>query len=128
MEILTEEEMAMRIDYRAPLQKEDPNAIPPKQSVYAIPFEYGENRKGTVISVALAKQIAAELRAEIAEWDKQEIFRAFKEEQARSSRIADLSAAKETELFEARSHIVRLESELRKVKKLARSGTYGKKR
>ncbi len=113
MEILTEEEMAARLDFRRPLKQEPEDAIPPRQSVYSIPFEYGANPKGTVISIAKAREIAAELRAEIAEFDKREIFRAFKQEEARSKSFGEQLSAKDKELFDAKSQIAHLERKLR---------------
>lgn len=120
MEILSEEEMAARIDFKRPLKPEPEDAIPPRQSVYSIPFEYGENPRGTVISIAKAREIAAELRAEIAEFDKREVFRALKQEQARSKSFGQQLSAKNKELFEAMSRIALLEQRLRARSKKAR--------
>lgn len=128
MEILTEEEMAMRIDFRSPLQKEDPDAIPPRQSVYSIPFEYGNANKGTMVSVAKARQIVAELRAELAEWDKREIFRAFKQEQARSKEFADQVSKATRDLYDAKATIAHLERALRRAKRRSPAERMAQKR
>jgi len=76
---MTEAEFAMKVDFRRPLEPPPEKA----ESAWCIPFEYGENAKGTLISILKAKQIAAELRAEIAEAEKRGLFRAFKAEEQR---------------------------------------------
>ncbi len=71
MNIVTEEELAARLDYMSPIRPEPEKP----ESVWCIPFEYGGSAKGTRISIALAKTIAAELRASVAEAEKRELRR-----------------------------------------------------
>lgn len=80
MQILTEDELAMKLDFRRPLHP------PPeeKRSAWCIPFEYGANEKGTRISIPKAKQIAAELLQAVAEAEKAELFDAFQAEKKRA--------------------------------------------
>ena len=80
MKVVTEEELAMRLEFRRPLHP------PPEEpaSAWCIPFEYGANEKGTRISIPKAKQIAAELLKEVAEAEKRELYKAFQAEKRRA--------------------------------------------
>lgn len=99
MQILTEEELSARLDYRRPL--ESAPEVPEREPLYCIPFEYGSNTKGTLISLALAKTIAAELRAAIAEHDKRELYRAFKQEEQRCRSLMEQVTAANDRHFDA---------------------------
>lgn len=90
MEILTESQMAARLDFRRPLQ---PEPDPPRDGVWCIPFEFGPSEKGTRISIAKAKEIAAELRASVAEAEKRELLHAFKAEQKRVESYGEIGRA-----------------------------------
>lgn len=83
MKILSEEELAAKLDFRSPLH-------PPQEeteSVWCIPFEYGGNPKGTRISIAKAKEIAAELRASVAEAEFRQLRKAFEDEKQRGEQL-----------------------------------------
>lgn len=116
MEVLTGSEMAARLDFAKPLHE----APEQKESLWCIPFEYGDNAKGTKISIALAKTIAAELRAHVAEAEGRYVLRAFKQEQARVEEYGkQLSVARE-EKHQALGEIGILKQQIRMMKKAAR--------
>lgn len=110
MDVLTEEEMAARLDFRRPM-KEEPEQ---RESLWCIPFEYGDNKKGTRISKALAKTIAAELLMHVAESDKREIFRAFKQEQERVASYGKQLSEAQQEKYEALAEVSVLKQKLRR--------------
>ncbi len=112
MDVLSTEEMAAKLDYRRPL-KPEPEV---QEGLWCIPFEYGENSKGTRISPALAKTIAAELRAHIAEWEKRELRRAFDQEKKRAEELGRQSSEARTQLFDANQEIAALKRALHKKK------------
>ena len=110
MEVLTGSEMAARLDFAKPLHE----APEQKESLWCIPFEYGDNVKGTKISIAMAKTIAAELRAHVAEAEGRYVLRAFKQEQARVEEYGkQLSEARERGMDQA-STIAQLQRKLRR--------------
>jgi hypothetical protein len=111
MEILTPDEFAAKFDFRRPI-KEPP---PEEHGAWPIPFEYGKNANGTRISIAMAKTIAAELRAEVAEAENREVLRAFKQEQERSAEALKQSAS----LAFLREHDLR--AEIEELKRILRS-------
>lgn len=113
MKILTEEEMQTRLEYARPLK---PSGEVPSRR-WCIPFEYGANEKGTRISIPEAKRIAAELRAEIAEAEKCELFEAFKKEEERSKNLGRLYSETETKWFEVQHEIAELKRKLRAKRK-----------
>jgi hypothetical protein len=78
MKIMSEEELAARLDFRRPLHPapEEP------ESVWCIPFEFGESPKGTRIS------IAAELRASVAEAELRQLRKHFEEEKKRADDLS----------------------------------------
>jgi hypothetical protein len=116
MEILSQSELAARLDFMSPLKEPEEQ----RESQWCIPFEYGNQRKGTKISIAKAKEIAACLRADIAEAEKRELFRAFKAEEERCKRLLEQSAKAEHELNVARVEIATLNRRLRAKRKLRR--------
>lgn len=113
MEILNEGQLAARLDYMRPLKAETENP----ESVWCIPFEYGANEKGTRISIALAKTIAAELRMHVAEADKRELRRAFDNEVKRSDETCKQSAVYQNETFQLKAEIAVLQRRLRAKRK-----------
>jgi len=68
--------MGERIGFVRPL-KPTPHEV---ESLWCIPFEYAGNHKGTRISVSKAKEIAADLRAAIAEAEQRDMLRYFERE------------------------------------------------
>lgn len=112
MEILTEEELAMKLDFRRPL-----HPPPEPKTAWCIPFEYGANEKGTRISIPKAKQIAAELRAEVAEAEKRELFRAFEQEKARGENLSTQLSKAHVETLDAKSELVELKRKLQRKKR-----------
>ena len=111
MEILSEQELAGRLDYRRPLK---PEPIPERLSLWCIPFEYGGNAKGTLISISKAKEISAALRADVAEAEQWELMQAFKKEKARADEMSGRIATLERQLSDARVETVALKRSLRK--------------
>jgi hypothetical protein len=111
MEILSEGQMVARLEFMRPL-KPVPDE-PPSQ--WCIPFEWGGLPKGTRISIAKAKEIAAELRASVAEAEKRELRRALDQEKACSDETSKSSAKYQLETHELRAEIVRLKRRLRKM-------------
>lgn len=113
MKIISAEEMTGRLEFCRPL-----HPAPDKpEGLWCIPFEFGSNEKGTRISIAKAKEIAAELRASVAEAEKRELVRAFEEEKARSEEMARWSSKYQNELFEEKRKVAELERKLRAQKK-----------
>lgn len=112
MEIKTEQELAERLDFRAPLKPD-----PEERSMWCVPFEYGGNVKGTRISIAMAKTISAQLRADVAEAEKAELLRYFKREEERAREAGRQTAKYQSELYEAKGQIAILERRLRAKKK-----------
>lgn len=104
MKIITEEELAMRLDFRRPLHP------PPEEteSAWCIPFEFGAYEKGTRISIPKAREIAATLLAAVAEAEKRELSRAFQAERARSENLSAQLSNAEVKTIELRAEIVEL--------------------
>ncbi len=118
MKIIGESEMAARLDFMRPLH---PSPEPPG-GVWCIPFEWGANEKGTRISIAKAKEIAAVLRASIAEAEMRQLRKAFEEEQARTAKlVSDYSEASDAR-YAALAEVATLKQKLRR-RKAARSGS-----
>lgn len=109
MKILSEQEMAETLNFARPLRPEPD----PPQSIWCVPFEWGGNVKGTKISISKAKEIAAELRALVAEAEGRELRRHFDQEAARANDLSRRLADKERELAEANATIEVLERRLR---------------
>lgn len=80
MKVVTEEELVARLEFRRPL----PQPPEPPESPWCIPFEFGDCPKGTRISIAKAKEIAAELRASVAEAELRQVRKAYADEVKRS--------------------------------------------
>jgi hypothetical protein len=83
MNVLTESEMAARMDFVRPLKQ----PAPERESIWCIPFEFGPGEKGTRISISKAREIASELRASIAEAEKRQLQQAFDEERKRGDTL-----------------------------------------
>lgn len=115
MEILSEGEMAARLDYKRPLKSEPEE----RESLWCIPFEWGGNVKGTRISIALAKTISAELRASVAEAEQRELRRYFDRERERGDRASKGQAEAQTALYAAKAEIAELQRRLRAKKRRA---------
>jgi hypothetical protein len=113
MDVLTEQEMGARLDFMRPLNPGPPE----KESLWCIPFEWGANAKGTRISIAKAKEIAAELRAAVAEAEKRELRRYFDREKERGDSSCKQSAEWQQKYFEAQGEITTLKRRLNARKK-----------
>ena len=113
MEILSEEELGARIDFKRPLHPE-PEKRP---GLWCIPFEWGLNGKGTLITIAKAKEIAAELRASVAEAEKRELRHYFDEEKERTAEFGRQLSAERDKTFAAQSEVAILRHQLRTAKK-----------
>jgi hypothetical protein len=116
MEIISPEQMAAKLDYVSPLKKEDPE----RESIWCIPFEYGGARKGTKISIALAKTISAELRADVAEAEKRELRRALDQERHRSEEMGRQASQARDEQFKAMGKVALLRQETARLRKVIR--------
>lgn len=132
MEILTESQLAERLDFARPLPLPDHatptrGMAPPEDSIWRIPFEYGTNAKGTRISVGKARQIVAELRAAVAEDECREMRKHFDRERERADAALKQSAAHQLEAAELRGTVAHLERELRFAKKNQRRRVSRKK-
>jgi hypothetical protein len=114
MEILSEGEMAARLDFARPLKP--PPEEPP--SLWCIPFEWGGLPKGTRISIAKAKEIAAELRASVAEAEKRELRRAFDQEKERADAADKRSADYQHETYQLKTEIAQLHRTTRAQRRL----------
>lgn len=80
MEVISEQEMGARLDFVKPMSPKPPERV----SLWCIPFEYGNCPKGTKISIAKAREIAADLRAAVADAEREEMRRAFEVEKERT--------------------------------------------
>ena len=109
MEILSKEELASRIDFRRPLhpEPEEPD------NMWCIPFEWGSNVKGTYISIAKAKEIAAELRASVAEAEMRALRRYFDREKERGDSLCRQLSQAQLEALSAKAEIRDLKGRLR---------------
>lgn len=114
MKVLSEGEFTARVDFLSPL-KPEPEGNAPFDN-WPIPFEYGGCAKGTRISIAKARQIAAELRASIAEAERDELFREFKREQARCEEIGRQASKASDERLDALGEVADLKRALRKAR------------
>lgn len=112
MEILTEEEMAARVDFARPLKPTEE-----RESLWCIPFEYGHGAQGTRISIAKAREIAADLRANVAEAEKRELRRAFKAEQDRCKAFEGQLRDYQTRVDELFAQVAELTRRLRAKKR-----------
>lgn len=116
MKILTPEKMAEHLDFRRPLHPSERT-----KTMWPIPFEYGANEKGTRISVAKARVIAAELRAEVAEEEKRELFDAFQAEQRRAAEARKNTRVAEDKWIAAMAEVAVLKTKLGALKKRLRA-------
>ena len=110
MEVLSEAAMTARMDFMRPLhpKPEEP------ESLWCIPFDYGSATKGTRISVSKAKEIAAELRALVAEAEKRELRRALDRERDSAAEAHKQASAAREEAFNAQAEIAALKAKLRR--------------
>jgi hypothetical protein len=113
MEILSQEEMTSRVDFARPLH---PTPEEPA-SMWCIPFEWGANSKGTRISIAKAKEIAAELRASIAEAEKRELRRAFDQEKKNGEERDNRYLEYSRKLFDCQQEVLILKRQIKALKK-----------
>ena len=74
---MSEEEMQAKFDVQKAPPKSD------GMGAWCIPFEWGVFGKDTRITVAKAKYIAATLLASVAEAEKEEVLKAFRQERDR---------------------------------------------
>ncbi len=112
MKILSGEEFAARFDFVRPLHPA------PVEQLGGVPFEYGACEKGTRISLPKARQIIAELRAEVLEVEKRELYDAFKAEEKRVESYGEQLRKANDERFAA---LQELDSLKRKHRARARS-------
>lgn len=110
MRVLSEEEMVARLDFMRPLHPPEE----PKDGQWCIPFEYGGLAKGTRISIAKAREIAAELRAAVAEAEKRELRLAFDDERKRSESLGAQFSAQVEKTQDALMEVAILKKRLRK--------------
>ena len=115
MEVLTEEELAARLDFRRPLK----DATEERESIWCIPFEWGSNVKGTKISIAKAKEIAAELRREIAESELRQLRHYFQRETERAAELGRQSSEEREKVFTLQGEVAQLKRQLRAKKSRA---------
>lgn len=109
MDVLSEKEMAERLDFRRPLKAEHEEA----PSMWCIPFGYGSNHKSTTITISKAREIAAQLRADIAEAEKAELLRLFKREEERANALSRSAADYQKAMYEAQCEVAALTRKLR---------------
>ena len=113
MEILSEEEMAARLQFRRPLHEKPDDT----ESLWCIPFEWGGNAKGTRISISKAKEISAELRASVAEAEYRQLLREFKKEQERTKEIGKTYTEMSDRWFKAMGEVGALKRRLARRRK-----------
>ena len=113
MDILTHEQLVARLDFRRPLPHLPP-APEPADSAWPIPFEWGDNAKGTTISVAKAKEIAAELRREVAEYEKRMLRRALDDEKSHRNQEAAARQALRDQVSQLQGEVAELKRTLRR--------------
>lgn len=113
MKILTPEEFTSRFEFVGPIHP----APEEKQGAWCIPFEYGSNVKGTRISIAKAKEIAAELRAAVAEAEKRLVLEAFQDEKARCEALREQLSKEHQKSFEERTKVAELKARLLRSRK-----------
>jgi hypothetical protein len=114
MEILSQEEMAARLDFRRPLKDEE---LAVTEGVWCIPFEWGANAKGTRITIAKAKEIAAELRAEVARAEYRELRKFFDREKERAEEFGRRLSEMNLKLLDAQNEAAILRQQMRALKK-----------
>jgi hypothetical protein len=85
--------------------------------VWCIPFEWGANERGTRISIAKAKEIAAELRASIAEAEKRELQRAFDQEKKNGEERDNRYLEYSRKLFDCQQEVLILKRQIKALKK-----------
>lgn len=107
---MSEEDLAARLDFRRPLHPAPEAPTTP----WCIPFEYGSNVKGTRISVAMARQIAAELRAAVAEEELRQMRVHFGREVERAKEIGAQYTKATDEKFALMGEVNELKKRLRK--------------
>ena len=113
MEVVSEEQLAEKLNFVRPLHPEPEKA----DSTWCIPFEYGANQKGTRISISLAKTISAELRAAVAEVEKRELRRALDEEKKRIDGQSKTYSELQSQLFDTQNEVAILKQKLRNAKR-----------
>jgi hypothetical protein len=113
VEILSEEGLAERVNFARPLHPSPEE----RRSIWCIPFEWGNNAKGTKISLSKAKEIASELRALIAQEEANELRRAFEEEKKRCERFGQAAREDQEKRFALEGEIAILKERIRELKK-----------
>lgn len=113
MKILSADELYARLDFMSPIHPPEEQ----KLGVYCIPFEYGDQRKGTRISIAKAKEIVAELRADIAEAEKQQLREAFDAELKRGEERSRQHSQLQDELMQAKQESAQLRVKLHRMRR-----------
>jgi hypothetical protein len=109
VEVLTEEQLAGRIDYRRPM-KDVPDE---RESLWCIPFPYGSNHRETKISIALAKTISAQLRADVAEAEQRELKRYFDRQTKRAEEMGRQCSDEQKKVFALQGEVADLKRRLR---------------
>jgi hypothetical protein len=118
MEILSELQLSERVNYKRPMQEEPEKP----DDAWPIPFEYGANIRGTRISIGLAKTISAELRAEVAEAEKRQLYHHFKYEERRANDNSKRYADEQLKVYELQGEVTRLKRKLRTPRKKRQKG------
>ncbi len=109
MKMISEGDMTTRLDFMRPLNP----APEPPDSPWCIPFEFGPVEKGTRISISKAKEIAAELRASIAEAEYRQLRKAFDNEVERGNTLCTQFTEASNARLDALAEVERLKQKLR---------------
>lgn len=115
MQILSEGDLFDRLEYMRPLNP--PNKDRAKPGRHRIPFPYGANEEGTMISVPLARQIAAELIALVAQDDERLLREAYQDEKRNREAGEERRVKLQDELFDAQRAVAGLTHNIRRLKK-----------
>jgi hypothetical protein len=114
MEVLSETDLAARLDFMRPLHPQ----VPVKsESTWCIPFEYGSNEPGTRISVSKAREIASELRMHVAEYERRELRRALDREKEQAESLGKRAIELQDAMFSLETQVATLKAKLRGKKK-----------
>ena len=108
---MSQEALAAKLDFMRPLHAVEPER---EEGMWRIPFEWGSNEKGTKISIAKAREISSELRAQVAEAEYRELRRYFDKEVERGAELERQLSELQRKLFESSTAIILLEEKLRR--------------
>ncbi len=109
MKVRSEGEFEARFDFVRPIKP----VAEERPGMWCIPFEYGDCPRGTRVSIAKAKEIAAALRADVAEAERLVLKVEFDKEKAT---VEDLKRREATAQLEKHAAIGELEALKRKLR------------